>query len=147
MIAAVNRGADPTVTFARADVHDIAQAMKQWFTALPERVVDAAAAERLATVYEAGKDYCAFVESLPVAHGYVLMFLCGFLQHFAICSLQTKMDIKNLAIVFAPAVVAQIPQSGQFAVMKHTVVSQEFMSDLLQKADTRELYPIPDELK
>jgi hypothetical protein len=146
LIAAVNGGAEPAAALARADVHDVASAMKQWFAMLPERIVDAGAAERLATVYEGGKDYRGFVESLPRAHASVLKFLCGFLQHLALSSPLTKMDGKNLAIVFAPAVVAQLPQRDQFAVMRHTVVSQEFMSELLQKTDNRELYPIPDEL-
>jgi hypothetical protein len=143
MIAAVNKGGDPAAIFGRAEIHDITALIKQWFVALPEHVVWGKLTGELATVYETDKDYVKFLDRLPPAHVTTLKFLCGFLKRMAGAEAVTKMDLKNYAIVFAPAIVVQAPSSDQFAVVRHTVVSQEFMLAMLQKCETDGFYPIP----
>jgi hypothetical protein len=146
MIAALNRGGEIAGVFGRADIHDLAQLIKQWFTSLPEKVVDGRLVEKLATVYEGGKNYGEFVGNLPEAHLNVLKFLYGFLKHMIGFEGITKMDLRNLAIVFAPAVVAQLPAVDQFTVVRHTVVSQEFFVAMLHNCETEGFYPLPEDL-
>jgi hypothetical protein len=146
MIAAVNKGGDPAAIFARGDIHDIATLVKQWFVMLPEHIVWGKLTEELAAVYESDKDYLRFLDRLPPAHVAALKFLCGFLQRMLRAEKVTKMDVKNYAIVFAPAVVGHMPATDQFAVVRHTVVSQEFMTVMLQKCETNGFYPLPEGL-
>jgi hypothetical protein len=146
MIAAVNSGGDAAAIFRRGEIHDIAALIKQWFVMLPERVVSGRFTEELAGVYETDKDYIKFLDRLPPAHVTSLKFLCGFLKRMIGAEAVTKMDIKNYAIVFAPAIVGQLPASDQFAVVRHTVVSQEFMLAMLEKCETDGFYPLPARL-
>jgi hypothetical protein len=132
IISAINRGCDLHTTLARAELHDLAQVFKQWFTALPERVVFGSYTEELMNVYESNKDYPGFIENLPLAHVNTLRFLADFLRRLSTFVSTTKMSVKNFVIIFAPAVVAPGSATDQFAPVRHAVVSQEFMLFVLR---------------
>jgi hypothetical protein len=132
VISAITRGGDLQATLAHAELHDLASVFKQWFMVLPERVVFGRHTEELMNVYESNKDYSGFVEKLPPAHVNTLEFLAGFLRRLSTFESTTKMSVKNLAIIFAPVIVAPGSATDQFAPMRHTVVSQEFMLFVLR---------------
>jgi hypothetical protein len=58
-------------------------------------------------------------------------FLKRLLDHESV----TKMSVKNFAIVFAPTVVAPGPPTDQYAAVRDTIVSQEFMLFVLRDWD------------
>jgi hypothetical protein len=135
IVAAINRGADLTTTLARVELNDLTQLFKSWFTALPERIIFGRYTEELMTVYETTKDYRGFIAKLPPAHANILKFLSEFLKRLAVFEPATKMSIKNYAIIFAAAIVAPGPPTDQFAAVRNTVVSQEFLLFVLRDWD------------
>jgi hypothetical protein len=141
MIANINRGADVRALFAKADLHDLAHLLSQLLTNLPEHVVPAAHVPALMRAYETNKDYIGFLVELPPAHVETLGFLCAFFKRLSAAEPQTKMSLKNFAIVIGPTIVGTGPASDQFDALRHTVVSQEFMLALLRNWEVR----LPDD--
>jgi hypothetical protein len=141
MIAAINRGADVRATFARADLHDLTHLLPHLLSGLPERIVPNPHVAVLMKVYETDKDYIGFLEELPPAHVETLRFLCAYLRRLGEAEAQTKMSLRNFAIVIAPTLIAPGPTTDQFDTLRHTVVSQEFLLALLRNWDVR----LPDD--
>jgi hypothetical protein len=148
-VKALNQGQDAVTVLNSPGcrVNELSQMFKQWFSTLPQRIVSAANVEMLYEISNTSKDYIAFVESqLPRAHRHTLKFMCGFLQQIAKEEEATRMNIRNIGIVFAPVVLSPPPPGQMDEIAMHTRLSHEFMGRLLESWDTQDIYPLPAEL-
>jgi hypothetical protein len=145
-IAAVNRGADPVVTFGQLAVHDCASLFKAWFTSLPERVISIDNFGDLKGVYQTTKNYKTCVAQLLPAQIAVLKFTVGFVRRLAACEAVTKMGLANFRIIFSSIIVSVPRLDDTMAAMEHTTISQEFVGWLLENLDPTGVYPVPTDV-
>jgi hypothetical protein len=126
-----------------AGLHDIGSLFKVWFAKLPEPIVGVDLLGTLKSAYET-KTFVEFVENLPHAHLLTLRYLIGFLQRLAKAEGITKMTPKNLAMVFAPNLVALDHIRDPMQIAAYTEMIQEFICTLILSWDTSDVYPAPD---
>ncbi|OHT03055.1 RhoGAP domain containing protein [Tritrichomonas foetus] len=137
----LNQGRDSLIS---ADINDIASLMKKWFRDLPDPVINLSRVDFLENAFE-DKNYLEFVETLPKTHKLTLMFLVGFLQHLAQSEEVTKMNAKNLAIVFGPNIVQIRDTNEPFKIKKFADITIDFMTFLVTSWDTSYIYPLSQE--
>lgn len=135
MICRANEGND---TFLNDKLNDVASLLKSWVRNLADPLVPFALVSNLMKLKD--KDYIGFVKSLPNIHNVTLGYLIGFLQQMAKAEKTTKMDSRNLAIMFGPNVV----QSKEILIFGKQIseLGINFVSYLIANWDVSSIYPL-----
>jgi hypothetical protein len=139
MWEALNRGENP---LAEATLNDLASLFKGWFAGLPVPIVPASEVPRLRAVGDGDRNFVDFVATPPPLHGVVLTYLVGFLHRMSLAAEVIKMPAQNLAICFGPNVISS-DGVGAMEFARHAELSSDFLVDLIDKLDTRSLFPQP----
>jgi hypothetical protein len=142
-ISAVNRGADPVVTFDQLSLNDCASLFKAWFTSLPERIISIDNFRELKAIYDTTKNYKTCFDDLLPAQIAVLKFTVGFVRKLATYEAVTRMGLSNFRIIFSSIIVSVPKLDDTTAALAHTTISQEFVGWLLENLDPTGVYPVP----
>jgi len=143
MAAGINDGKD---CISAAPLHDIASLFKKWFRDLPDPVVPVNRVVDLLNISEdENRDYIGFACSLPKPHKMILMYLVGFLQQLVKSSSVTKMDSKNMGIVFGPNIVQTSDITEPNQAKKFSTIAIDFLKHLIDNWETSEIYPLKPE--
>ncbi|KAM6220682.1 protein FAM13A isoform 3-T3 [Rhynchocyon petersi] len=90
------------------DVCSAASLLKLFLRELPERVITSALHPRILQLFQGGRHDAQeeslkdLIKELPEAHYHLLKYLCEFLTKVAAHHMQNRMNVHNLATVFAP---------------------------------------------
>ncbi|KAH0791726.1 RhoGAP domain containing protein [Histomonas meleagridis] len=135
MICRANEGVE---SFLNDKVDDIASLLKSWVRDLAEPLIPYTLVSKLMKLKD--KEYISFVKTLPKLHVVTLGYLVGFLQQMAKNEKVTKMDKKNLAIVFGPNIV----QSKEILIYGKQIADLgiNFIAYLIDKWDVSQYYPL-----
>lgn len=119
------------------DANVAASLLKQWFRDLREPVIDQSAYEQCISSCDDETVSKGIVLSLPKINQFVLCFIIRFLQIF--CNRQvinaTKMDVNNLAMVWAPNFL-RCPSDDPQVIFENTRKEMTFVRTLLSTFDT-----------
>ncbi|OHT04455.1 Rho-GTPase-activating protein [Tritrichomonas foetus] len=125
-------------------VNDLASLLKKWFGDLPNPPVPFETLDAL--LMDSGEnDFVDFTELLPRANQTSLMFLVGFLRSLLKHADKTRMDSKNLAMCFTPAIVRVADGEDKEKAKSIDKVAPAFVEALIKRWNTDQMYPIKDE--
>eukprot|EP00300_Choanocystis_sp_HF-7_P003292 c12512_g1_i2.p1 GENE.c12512_g1_i2~~c12512_g1_i2.p1 ORF type:complete len:270 (+),score=78.55 c12512_g1_i2:101-811(+) len=118
--AKLNAGAN---SLTLTDVHDVASLLKLWFRELPYQLIPADIAEQCNQVSskpqeERGAFALAMLAKVPEPNQSTCRFLIRALQPIARNKEVTKMDAKNLAVVFAPSLLTKGEEEARLERMR-----------------------------
>lgn len=143
MIETFNTGVDAIQS--DTSVNDICSTFKAWFREMPIPIVQPDKFAEITTVGENEKHkYIEYAESLLKAHKNVLKFLIGFLQNLVIYKEATRMDAKNLSIVFGPNIVQYDEESTESDIKITSDAANGFLQYLIENWDTSDIYPLQE---
>lgn len=137
---AFNRGEIPELEGNKAEVHSVASVLKSYFRELPEPLIPYDYFEVFLT---AARCYEMYVEdgiaaiqkqlkTLPKPNYILLAYLCRFLFEVQEHSEQSKMNARNLAMVFGPNILRSGSEDPQ-VMMESTNLVTELISILIRK--------------
>ncbi|XP_028399778.1 rho GTPase-activating protein 39-like [Dendronephthya gigantea] len=119
------------------DPNVAASLLKQWFRDLKDPLIDESVYERCITNCDDETISSGIVASLPTINRLVLCFIIRFLQIF--CKAEvisiTKMDVNNLAMVWAPNFL-RCPSNDPKVIFENTRKEMTFVRTLLNTFDT-----------
>lgn len=140
MIVRIGKGEDP---LQEAKLHDVLSLFKQWFRDLPNPTCPVESLPYLKTAHET-QTYLDFVSNhIPPAHLNLLGYLIGFLQRLVKSAEITKMNSKNMAIVFAPNIVQpSVDINEPTQIKEYSEISISFLKFLIDNWDVSNFYPL-----
>jgi hypothetical protein len=130
---------------APLQVHDLASLFKSWFGGLPPPIVHRDLVPQLTSAAE-DRAFVAFADGLPELGRGALKYLVGFLRHFAAAAAATKMDARNLAIVFAPNIVDVSGAADPMLIARMSETSRDFLVTLITDWDFADVWPVPPDV-
>ena len=135
MVIASNNGDN---IFDEASLDDIASLMKRWFRDLADPIIPSNYVDLLIESSNNNK-FIEFTSNLPNINSLTLAYLIGFLQDLSKYENQTKMNISNLSMVFAPNII----QVREDIISKNIIeLGKSFLIYLINKWDVSLIYPI-----